>query len=110
MAKKAPRSPSKGTKAIDATTEPPNRQDATQGHTGPSVANVTFARGDSVEMSLPSEVAEACFTLATGVKCPQAVASISLTPPRKGRASVMTLRFVTDATAGEFVESVKSQG
>lgn len=103
MAKKASRSPSKGTKAPNATTEPPKRQDATQGRTGTPVANVTFAHGDTVEVSLPSEVAEACFTLATGVKCPQSVVAISLTPPREDRASVMTLRFVTDTAAGEFV-------
>lgn len=110
MAKKASRSPSKGTKSTDTTTDPPKASEAVQDRSARSAANVTFAAGDAVEISLPSEVAESCFALATGIKCPQSVVSISLTPPREGRTSVLSLRFVTPAAAGEFVAASKLQG
>lgn len=107
MAKKAQKRPSKGTQSPKATGELLKTPEADSGQPVGSQVDVSFRHGDAVELNVSAEVAAACFTLATGSKCPDSVVAISLTPPREGRASTLSLRFVTPAAAGEFVESVK---
>lgn len=67
---------------------------------------VSFQHGDAVEIRVPAAVAAGCIKLATGVDCPVTASAISLTPPRAGRDSILSLRFVTSASADEFVASV----
>ena len=107
MAKKASRSPSKGTQATEVVTESPKQVKAVQSVTERHTANVVFSCGESVELGISTEIAEACFFLAAGVKCADSVCSISLTPPRAGRDSVLSVRFITPAAAAEFVKSLK---
>lgn len=110
MAKKAQKRPSKGTEAPKAVAESPKTPEAASGQPVASQADVSFRHGDAVELNVSAEVAAACFTLATGAECPDSVVAISLTPPREGRSSTLSLRFVTPASAGDFVESVKKGG
>ena len=107
MAKNARKRPSKGTEAPKTATESPKSPEADRGQPVATQAGVSFRHGDAVELNVAADVAAACFTLATGAKCPDSVVAISLTPPREGRASTLSLRFVTPASAGDFVESFK---
>ena len=67
---------------------------------------VSFQHGDAVEIRVPAAVAAGCVKLATGVDCPDSAVAITLTPPRAGRDSVLSLRFVTSAAADDFAASI----
>lgn len=107
MAKKASRSPSKGTQATKSVTESPEAERPVQSVSEPHTANVVFSVGDTVEVAVPAKTAAACFTLAAGVECPDSACSISLTPPREGRESVLSIRFIHQHAAAEFVKAFK---
>lgn len=107
MTKKASRSPSKGTKAAKSTTESPKSSKAVTGQPEASEPIISFHHGDSVELSLSAAVAKGCFTLATGADCPDSAVAIQITPPREGRVSTLTIRFVTPAAATAFIKTVK---
>ena len=107
MAKKAQKRHSRGTETPQTTTESPKAANAATGQPESSESIVSFHHDDSVELSLSAAVAKDCFTLATGVDCPESAVAIQLTPPREGRVSTLSIRFVTSAAADEFVESVK---
>lgn len=106
MAKRATRStktPEKPQKNPISTGQPVT---FTKGDPAPAGPVVSFQHGDAVEIRVPADVAAGCVKLATGVACPDSAVAITLTPPRAGRDSVLSLRFVTSAAADEFAASV----
>ena len=95
--------------AIKSTKTPRKPHENPSSTTAPAKSGgpvVSFKHGDAVEIRVPADVAANCVKLATGVTCPDSAVAITLTPPRDGRDSVLSLRFVTSAAADEFAASV----